>query len=63
MTHPDFGERGFEEELTPEQVAILKINKDMKVHARYFESQIKILQEDIQRLEQQIWTLKNEDKS
>ena len=70
MTHPDFGERGFEEELTPEQVAIADLAKAvLALKESYSEfvslanSEIKMLKEDIKKLEQQMWTLKNEDKS
>lgn len=70
MTHPDFGERGFEEELTPEQVAIVDLAKTVRVlkeaqeeQQKRMDSEMNVLREDIKRLEKQIWTLKNEDKS
>lgn len=59
MTHPDFGERGLEEELTPEQVAIVDLAKT----ARLLTDEIKILKRDLMKLEEKLWTLKNEDKS
>ena len=70
MTHPDFGECGFEEELTPEQVAIVDLAKTVRVlkegHSEFMSlvnSELKMLEEDIKKLEKEIWTLKNEDKS
>ncbi len=70
MTHPDFGERGFEEELTPEQVAIVDLAKTVRLlkesHSEFMSlvnSELKMLEEDVKKLEQKIWTLENEDKS
>jgi len=66
MTHPDFGERGFEEELTPEQVAIVDLAKTVRVlkevqeeQEKRMDSEMKVLREDIKKLEKAIWNLKN----